>query len=80
MESKEFCIFDQNLHEKRLSDSTESLELKNNINEYITKLIKSKKFKIAKEVVVPSLQNFKTDPKLFYSPKNIPHCKKILNN
>mmetsp|Transcript_9489 Transcript_9489/g.10638 ORF Transcript_9489/g.10638 Transcript_9489/m.10638 type:complete len:84 (+) Transcript_9489:227-478(+) len=41
---------------------TEEVKLKKGLNEYITQMIKTKQFRIATEVVVPSLQNMKTDP------------------
>ncbi|CAI2377395.1 unnamed protein product [Moneuplotes crassus] len=42
--------------------------------------VDSKVISKVKEVVVPSLQNFKTDPKLFFSPKNVKSLKKLFES
>mmetsp|Transcript_23214 Transcript_23214/g.20587 ORF Transcript_23214/g.20587 Transcript_23214/m.20587 type:complete len:128 (+) Transcript_23214:303-686(+) len=61
---------------KDLKIALESIQNKR-INTLFSKGLKTRKLKKAKEVVVPSLQNFKTDPTLFYSPKNMKPIKKI---
>lgn len=55
-------------------------KLTKQINEYIAKNYKGKVLLRAKEIVIPSLQNFKTEPKLFFSPKNMKSLDKLFNS